>query len=69
MYGSRIREMRKRRGLTLKEVAEATGNTIGQISQIERDLKTPSLVALRKFAAWLNCSEVWLIMYDSELSA
>ena len=69
MYGSRIREMRKRRGLTLKEVAEATGYTIGYISQIERDLKSPSLVALRKIAACLNCSEVWLIMDDSELSA
>ena len=69
MYGSRIREMRKRRGLTLKEVAEATGYTIGHISQIERDLKSPSLVALRKIAACLNCSVVWLIMDDSELSA
>lgn len=69
MYGSRIREMRKRRGLTLKEVAEATGYTIGHISQIERDLKSPSLVALRKIAACLNCSEAWLIMDDSELSA
>lgn len=69
MNGSRIREMRKRRGLTLKEVAEATGYTIGHISQIERDLKSPSLVALRKIAACLNCSEVWLIMDDSELSA
>lgn len=69
MYGSRIREMRKRRGLTLKEVAEATGYTICHISQIERDLKSPSLVALRKIAACLNCSEVWLIMDDSELSA
>ena len=69
MYGSRIHEMRKKRGLTLKEVAEATGYTIGHISQIERDLKSPSLVALRKIAACLNCSEVWLIMDDSELSA
>lgn len=69
MYGRRIREMRKRRGLTLKEVAEATGYTIGHISQIERDLKSPSLVALRKIAACLDCSEVWLIMGDSELSA
>ena len=69
MYGSRIREMRKRRGLTLKEVAETTGYTIGHISQIERDLKSPSLVALRKIATCLDCSEVWLIMGDSELSA
>ncbi len=65
MYGSRIREMRKKRGLTLKEVAEATGYTIGHISQIERDLKSPSLVALRKIAVCLDCSEVWLIMGDS----
>ena len=69
MYGRRIREMRKRRGLTPKEEAEATGYTIGHISQIERDLKSPSLVALRKIAACLKCSEVWLIMDDSELSA
>ena len=69
MYGSRIREMRKKRGLTLKAVADATGYTIGHISQIERDLKSPSLVALRKIAACLDCSEVWLIMDDSELSA
>lgn len=69
MYGSRIREMRKKRGLTLKAVADATGYTIGHISQIERDLKSPSLVALRKIATCLNCSEVWLIMDDSELSA
>ena len=69
MYGSRIREMRKKRGLTLKAVADATGYTIGHISQIERDLKSPSLVALRKIAACLDCSEVWLIMGDSELSA
>ena len=68
MYGSRIREMRKKRGLTLKAVADATGYTIGHISQIERDLKSPSLVALRKIAACLDCSEVWLIMGDSELS-
>ena len=66
MYGNRIREMRKKRGLTLKEVAEATGYTIGHISQIERDLKSPSLTALRKIAACLNCSEVWLIMGDTE---
>ena len=69
MYGSRIREMRKKRGLTLKEVAEATGYTIGHISQIERDLKSPSLVALRKIVACINCSEVWLIMDDTEHSA
>ncbi len=68
MYGNRIRETRKKRGLTLKQVADATGYTIGHISQIERGLKSPSLQALRKIAACLECSEVWLIMGESETS-
>lgn len=36
------------------------------ISQIERNLKSPSLSALRKIAACLECSEVWLIMGGSD---
>lgn len=62
MYGNRIRKTRKEKGLTLKQLADATGYTIGHISQIERDLKLPSLTALRKIAACLECSEVYLIM-------
>ena len=58
MYGNRIREARKKKGMTLKQVADATGYTIGHISQIERNLKSPSLSALRKIAACLECSEV-----------
>lgn len=68
MYGNRIQEARKKKGMTLKQVADATGYTIGHISQIERNLKSPSLSALRKIAACLECSEVWLIMGESEQS-
>ena len=68
MYGNRIREARKNKGMPLKQVADATGYTIGHISQIERNLKSPSLSALRKIAACLECSEVWLIMGESEQS-
>lgn len=68
MYGNRIREARKKKGMTLKQVADATGYTVGHISQIERDLKSPSLTALRKIASCLECSEVWLIMGESEQS-
>ena len=50
----------------MKQVADATGYTIGHISQIERNLKSPSLSALRKIAACLECSEVWLIMGGSD---
>lgn len=42
----RLRERRKQLGLTLKEVADAAGLSVGFISQIERDITTPSLSSL-----------------------
>ena len=38
MLGEQVRNIRKKRGITLKELAEKTGLSIGYISQIERDL-------------------------------
>ena len=38
MLGEHVRNIRKKRGITLKELAEKTGLSIGYISQIERDL-------------------------------
>ena len=62
MDWNRIRQARQQKGYTLKQVAEMTGNSVGYISQLERNQKQPSLTALRKIAACLDCSEVWLIM-------
>lgn len=55
-----LREIRKEKGKTLKDIAEATGYTIGYLSQIERDLKEPTLEALRKiaFALELNITDL-----------
>ena len=47
MLGEHVRNIRKKRGITLKELAEKTGLSIGYISQIERDLTDPSLSTLR----------------------
>ncbi|MEX0627600.1 MAG: XRE family transcriptional regulator [Cucumibacter sp.] len=44
--GTRLREQRKRLGLTLMEVAEGAGLSAGFISQIERGIATPSLSSL-----------------------
>jgi transcriptional regulator with XRE-family HTH domain len=44
--GVRLRENRKRLNLTLDEVAQRTGLTKGFISEVERDLVSPSLVSL-----------------------
>lgn len=54
MLGEQVRNIRKKRGITLKELAEKTGLSIGYISQIERNLTDPSLSTLRKLSAALD---------------
>ena len=54
MLGENVRSVRKSRGITLKELAEKTGLSIGYISQIERDLTAPSLATLRKLSGALD---------------
>lgn len=65
MKRNRLYTARKRKGYTLKQVAEQTGYSVGYISMLERDQKQPSLTALRRIASCLECSEVWLIMGQS----
>jgi transcriptional regulator with XRE-family HTH domain len=48
--GASIRTARREVGLKLREVAVATGLSISYLSQIERDLLTPSVEALRRIA-------------------
>ena len=48
MLGDQIRSIRKRQEITLKELAEKTGLSIGYISQTEGNLTDPSLSTLRK---------------------
>ena len=52
--GQRLRRRRKQVGLTLKEVADAAGLSVGFISQIERDITTPSLSSLVSVARVLD---------------
>jgi transcriptional regulator with XRE-family HTH domain len=46
--GARLRALRRERGLTIEQVATATGLTKGFISQLERDTTTPSLSSLAR---------------------
>ena len=48
--GQDLRVLRKRRGMTLVEVAEAMGRSVGWLSQVERNLSEPSLDELGEFA-------------------
>ncbi len=53
--GTTIRELRKRKGFTLKEVAEQAGVTPSLVSQLERGKVNPSLSVLNLIA---NCLKV-----------
>jgi transcriptional regulator with XRE-family HTH domain len=52
--GRRLRQARHGRGLTIDQVAGATGLNRGFLSQVERDLATPSVASLLKICGTLD---------------
>jgi transcriptional regulator with XRE-family HTH domain len=54
--GADLRALRKARGLTLQDMADAVGRSVGWISQVERNLSDPSITDLRHMAATLDVS-------------
>ena len=52
--GGDLRALRKARGLTLAELALKVGRSVGWLSQIERDLKQPTIADLRRLAESLD---------------
>lgn len=53
-FGGRIRELRRKGGLTLQALADQAGISVGFLSQVERDKATPSLGTLASLAAALG---------------
>lgn len=52
--GGDLRALRKSRGMTLEQLAATLERSVGWISQVERDLSTPSMQDLRAFASALD---------------
>ena len=52
---ARVRSLRRERGLTIEQVAAATGLTKGFISQLERDRTSPSLSSIARICDALGC--------------
>jgi transcriptional regulator with XRE-family HTH domain len=52
--GANIRRVRKRRHLTIQQVANLSGLSISFISQVERDLLSPSVNSLQKISRALS---------------
>lgn len=59
ILGERIRALRKRRKMTLSQLAQDCDLSAGYISQIERDLAYPSIPALVKLARSLGVTVQW----------
>ncbi len=54
--GNDLRVLRKRRGLTLIQVADAVGRSVGWLSQVERSISEPSAEELDALARTLDVS-------------
>ena len=51
--GADLRALRKARGLTLAELANDLGRSVGWLSQVERDMSDPSIADLRQISSAL----------------
>ena len=54
--GADLRTLRRTRGLTLQQLADRLGRSVGWLSQVERDLSDPSITDLRHLAEALEVS-------------
>jgi transcriptional regulator with XRE-family HTH domain len=59
LIGSEIRGLRKARAVTLAELAEASGLSVGYLSLLERDRATPSIKALHAVSRALGVTISW----------
>ena len=64
--GQEIRTLRRLRGMTMKDLAQRTGKTIGFISQVERGLSRASLATLQDLAEALEVPLAWLFRAGDE---
>ena len=59
--GSRIKERRKKLGLTLMQIKEITGISTGTMSDIENGNALPATPSLIKLSEALDCSIDWIL--------
>lgn len=62
--GRRLRELRKSKSMTLSELGEQTGLSVGYLSNLERNLSSPTLDNMQRICAALNTSLINVL--DSE---
>lgn len=65
-HGSRIKSLRKRRGWSLKQLAEKVDLSAGYISQLERDLTQPSMATMINLARCFGVSVQWFFATEPQ---
>lgn len=63
--GADLRALRRARGLTLLQTAEALGRSVGWLSQVERDKSDPSISDLRQLARHYDVPVSILFRHES----
>ena len=64
--GPRIRSLRQARRLTLREVSQRAGVTESFLSQVERDVTSPSIATVQRIARALDLSIAQLFAEEPE---
>ncbi|KPP96951.1 helix-turn-helix transcriptional regulator [Marinobacter sp. HL-58] len=69
--GQALKQLRKKQGLTLAELAEQTHSHVGNLSRIERGLARPSLDLLYRLAGALGFSitDIFSVAENRQLNA
>jgi len=64
--GDLIRELRRAKGLTLSDLAERIGRSIGYVSQVERNLSAVTIPALKAISDALGVQITWFFHGDDD---
>jgi len=65
--GKKIREKRREKKMSLKELGERIGKTSSFLSQVERGLVEPSITSLRQIAGVLDVPIFYFLMESEEI--
>ena len=68
LFGSRLREIRKRKGLSQERLAEATALSTNYIGEMERGLKAPGLAVIVRLSRALGVTVHDLLIDFSEVN-
>ncbi len=67
IFGARVREIRRKRGMTQVELGERLGFQQNRVSEIENGSRSPTLVTILRLAVALQCKpSALLVAFDEE---